>query len=245
MVADAGSALGRAIATGTMAGRADTAREKRAAPGLDAAVTWTAPSAGTFSFDTAGSDRNNNTWLHVHRAACNGLELACNDTASGIQAAARSRSTRARKRGGGGRERQPHAPAVQRARCELLFRPSGFGHWRGDGGPVGVGGSLFANCAQSGRDVTVQWTAPPAGVALRHFWLDYDTVLHVRDGACGATIPGATTTTPAAIRQPRRRRCRGPQVVTAVISASTRAPKALASPGGGGTGAYVLNINRL
>jgi hypothetical protein len=56
VVTDAGSALGRAIATGTMAGRADTARGScGGASLLDAAVTWTAPSAGTFSFDTAGS----------------------------------------------------------------------------------------------------------------------------------------------------------------------------------------------
>jgi hypothetical protein len=44
--------------------------------------TWTAPSAGTWTFDTEGS--NFDTVLYV-LDACGGTELACNDDSSGLQ----------------------------------------------------------------------------------------------------------------------------------------------------------------
>ncbi|MFO0606076.1 MAG: alkaline phosphatase family protein [Polyangiales bacterium] len=250
VVADAGSALGRAIATGTMAGRADTARGSCGGAGLlDAAVTWTAPSAGTFSFDTAGSDRNNNTWLHVHRAACNGPELACNDTASGIQAAARVALNAGERVVVVVESANPTLPWMLNARdvSRCPDRDLGSATGRVASGTVGaVGGSLFANCAQSGRDVTFQWTAPSTGAwRFDTFGSDYDTVLHVRDGACGATILGCSDDYPGAGYASRvDLGLAAGRTVTVVVSGFNARPEGPGALPGGGTGAYVLNINR-
>ncbi len=76
-VSVSGSTAGRANAlSGASCGAGGT--------GPDFAYQWTAPSAGTYTIDTMGS--NFDTVLYVRAASCGGAELACNDdTAGGSQ----------------------------------------------------------------------------------------------------------------------------------------------------------------
>jgi hypothetical protein len=248
VLTDVGSRLGIAIAGGTMTGRTDTARGVCGGAGLpDAAVTWTAPSAGTFVFDTTGSNRDNDTFLHVHRAACNGAELACDDNASNPQSAVRVTL------GAGERvvvvveSRAPtmtwqlNARDVTRCPERDLGRATG----RVATGMVGaVGGSLFATCARSGRDVTFQWTAPSMGTwRFDTTGSDYDTVLHVRDGVCGATVLGCDDDSASNYASRTDVSLRAGQVVTVVVSGFNARPETPGALPAGGTGAYVLNIN--
>ena len=246
---DVGSRLGRAIASGTMAGRMDSSRGACGGAGLsDATVAWTAPSAGTFSFDTAGSNRDNDTLVHVHRATCAGAELACNDNVSGTQSAARVTLAAGDRVVVVVESRNPTLAWQLNARdvTRCPDRTLGSATGRVASGTLGdIGGNLFASCALSGRDVSFQWTAPTAGTW--HFdtaGSDFDTVLHVRDGVCGATtlachddVGGGDYTSQLDVT------LRAGQVVTAVISGFNARPEGSGALPAGGTGAWVLNIN--
>ncbi len=78
-----GSAVGATVATGTTAGRPSlhtppsTCTNMPSAVSPDAVYTWTAPSAGAFTFDTVGSSFD--TLLTIHDGACTGAVLGCND----------------------------------------------------------------------------------------------------------------------------------------------------------------------
>ena len=97
----------------------------------------------------------------------------------------------------------------------------------------------------SGRDVSLQWTAPSAGTwRFDTAGSDFDTVLHVRDGVCGATslacsddVGGGDYTSQLDVT------LRSGQVVTAVISGFNARPEGSGGLPAGGTGAWVLNIN--
>ncbi|MFO0603387.1 MAG: phospholipase C, phosphocholine-specific [Polyangiales bacterium] len=246
---EVGSRLGLAVATGTMAGRTDAARGSCGGAGLnDAAVAWTAPAAGTYSFDTAGSNRDNDTVVHVHRATCAGAELACNDNTSGTQSAARVTLAAGERVVVVVESRNPTLAWQLNARNVTVCpdRSAGMATGRVATGTIGdVGGNLFAPCALSGRDVSVQWTAPSAGTwRFSTAGSDYDTVLHVRDGACGATVLGChddvgggdyTSQVDVTLR--------AGQVVTAVISGFNARPEGSGALPAGGTGAWVLNVN--
>jgi phospholipase C len=246
---EVGSRLGLAIASGTMAGRTDASRGACGGAGLtDAAIAWTAPSSGTFSFDTAGSNRDNDTIVHVHRATCSGAELACSDNASGTQSAARVTLNAGERVVVVVESRNPTLAWQLNARNVSVCpdRTIGTTTGRVASGTLGdVGGNLFAPCALSGRDVSLQWTAPTAGTwRFDTAGSDFDTVLHVRDGACGATVLGChddvgggnyTSQLDVTLR--------AGQVVTAVISGFNARPEGSGALPAGGTGAWVLNIN--
>lgn len=108
-----------------------------------------------------------------------------------------------------------------------------------------MGGSLFAACAPSGRNVTFQWTAPAAGTwRFDTVGSDYDTVLHVRDGLCGPTALGCSDDAPGVGYASRLElSLRARQVVTVVVSGFNAHPENNGPLPGGGSGAYVLNIN--
>jgi hypothetical protein len=75
---DIGSAVGDAVASGSTVGEdEDLAQSCGAGGGPDAVVTWTAPSSGTFTFDTSASAYD--TVLSIHAACGSGTELACDD----------------------------------------------------------------------------------------------------------------------------------------------------------------------
>jgi len=246
---EVGSRLGLAIATGTMAGRSDASRGACGGAGLtDATIAWTAPASGTYSFDTAGSNRDNDTVVHVHRATCAGAELACNDNTSGTQSAARVTLAAGERVVVVVESRNPTLAWQLNARNVTVCpdRSAGTATGRVATGSLGdVGGNLFAPCALSGRDVSLQWTAPSAGTwRFNTAGSDFDTVLHVRDGACGATVlachddvGGGDYTSQVDVT------LRAGQVVTAVISGFNSRPEGSGALPAGGTGAWVLNVN--
>lgn len=254
VVDDLGSALGRAIAQGPhMMGRSDTARGSCGGAGLsDMAFTWTAPATGTFSFDTAGSHRDNNTRLHVHRVACNGAELACNDDASGPQSAVRVALTAGERVVVVLESAAPHLPWMLNARdvTQCPDRDLGMATGRVASGTVGeVGGNLFAPCARSGRDVSFRWTVPSTGTwRFDTAGSDYDTVLHIRDGVCTGMVLGCHDDVDASRSDYSSRvevMLRMGQTVTVVLSGFNARPEGVGGLPAGGTGAYVLNINRV
>jgi len=79
---DLGNALGR-IATGTTVGARNALGGSCASnQAPERAFVWTAPSAGTYEFDTFGSSYDT---LLFALAECDGAEIACNDDAQGTQ----------------------------------------------------------------------------------------------------------------------------------------------------------------
>jgi hypothetical protein len=75
--ADIASTVGPAVASGNNLAQGGTFFASCARSGRDALVTWAAPTAGSWTFDTAGSDYD--TVLHVRDGLCGGAELACDD----------------------------------------------------------------------------------------------------------------------------------------------------------------------
>ncbi len=87
---DLGSAVGAGVISGTTVGAGSdltsTCGASAASPEL--AYVWTAPSAGSFRFDTIGSTYD--TVLYARNLGpsgvdCGGADLACNDDSSGVQ----------------------------------------------------------------------------------------------------------------------------------------------------------------
>lgn len=249
---DAGSRLGRAIFTGTTAGATHrlTASCGRG-PSPERLVRWTAPRAGTFSFDLTGSDRNFDTVLGVLRGECEGAEVACNDDASGPQSAARVTVTAGERitlliegKDAATGAFQLNAEALDACPDRDLASATGASVATGSVGDTG--GTFFATCGRSGRDVLLRWTAPSAGEwRFDTAGSGYDTVLHLRDGdcagpelACGDDVGGGdyTSRLSATLREG--------QVVTVVVSGFNGRPEASGPLPGGGTGQWVLNITR-
>lgn len=249
---DAGSRLGRAIFAGTTVGASHrlTASCGRG-PSPERLVRWTAPRAGTFTFDLTGSDRNFDTVLAVLRGECEGAEAACNDDASALQSAVRVTVAEGERvtllvegKDAATGAFQLNAEAVDACPDRDLASATGA---RAATGVVGdSGGTFFATCGRSGRDVLLRWRAPSAGAwRFDTAGSDYDTVLHLRDGdcagpeiACGDDVGGGdyTSRLTATLREG--------QVVTVVVSGFNGRPEGAGPLPGGGTGQWVLNINR-
>ena len=249
---DAGSRLGRAVFRGTTAEgahRLTPSCGRGASP--ERLVRWTAPRAGTFTFDTTGSDREFDTVLAVLRGECAGAEAACSDDASALQSAARVTVT------AGERltllvEGKDGATGAFQLNVEALDAcpDRDLGAATGDAvatGTVGdTGGTFFATCGRSWRDVLLRWRAPAAGTwRFDTAGSDYDTVLHLRDGDCAgpevacsddAAGAGYTSRASAALREG--------QVVTVVLSGFNGRPEGAGPLPAGGTGRWVLNLGR-
>jgi hypothetical protein len=173
----------------------------------DAAIAWTAPAAGTFSFDTAGSNRDNDTIVHVHRATCAGAELACNDNTSGTQSAARVTLAAGERVVVVVESRNPTLAWQLNARNVTVCpdRSAGVGdRARGLGAPRRRRRQPLRPLRPLGRDVSLQWTAPAAGTwRFDTAGSDFDTVLHVRTARAGRRARAATTTSAGAITRAR------------------------------------------
>lgn len=78
---DLGGAVGSVVATGSNDGQGASFFASCARSGRDVVHTWTAPSSGTFGFDTYGSGYD--TVLHVREGSCGGDEIACADDSGG------------------------------------------------------------------------------------------------------------------------------------------------------------------
>jgi hypothetical protein len=79
---DLGDEVGDAVAAGNSGDGDDVAISCANGGGEDVVFSWTAPSAGSWTFDLSGSSYD--TALAIIEPACDGRELACNDDAIGL-----------------------------------------------------------------------------------------------------------------------------------------------------------------
>jgi hypothetical protein len=79
---DLGEDVGDGIASGSSASGDDMPISCARGGGADVVLSWTAPSAGSWTFDLSGSDYD--TALAVIQPDCDGAEVACNDDAIGL-----------------------------------------------------------------------------------------------------------------------------------------------------------------
>ncbi len=190
--ADLGSGAPQTV-SGSTAGSGDSMTPSCAPPGSpEMAFLFTAPSTGSYAFDTQGSSFD--TVLHVHDGSCAGPELACNDDVQGVSSLV-------------------NVSLV--AGQTIVVAVDGFGgdqgsftlHVTGSGGtcplqilgdqlPVTVSGSTLGlsnaftpGCVPAvGPEATFSWTAPFAGTfTFDTLGSSYDTVLSLRDGGCGGS----------------------------------------------------------
>ena len=80
---DLGSALGELSRGTTVTATADFTGSCASTGARDLAFRWTAPTTGTYVFDTRGSALD--TVLYVRAGGCMGAELGCNDDGAGMQ----------------------------------------------------------------------------------------------------------------------------------------------------------------
>jgi|GEM_PF-406207 len=249
---DAGSRLGRAVFSGTTAGashRLSASCGRGAAP--ERLVRWTAPRAGAYTFDLTGSARDFDTVLAVLRGECEGAEAACNDDASGLQSAVRVTVAAGERltlliegKGAATGAFQLNVEAADACPDRDLASATG------DGAASGVigdtGGTFFASCGRSGRDVLLRWRAPAAGTwRFDTAGSGYDTVLHLRDGDCaGAELACSDDVAGGGYTSQLSAPLREGQVVTVVLSGFNGRPEGTGPLPGGGNGQWVLNINR-
>jgi cysteine-rich repeat protein len=82
---DLGSSTGASVATGTTIGRANSESGTCVGSGApDERLIWTAPRAGSFTFNITGPSYDSGIYLRdASSGSCTGTQLACNDDAAG------------------------------------------------------------------------------------------------------------------------------------------------------------------
>ena len=189
-----GSAEGPAAARGTTVGGGnDVSPSCGGTGGLDVGFTWTAPRAGSWTFDTFGSSFD--TVLQVRDGAmCSGMSLACNDdSGAGVQSSVTVTLTAGQQivlivdgydaSESGDFVLNITGPAI--AGCIGSDLGSATGAAVAMGTNVGAGNETQGSCGSTGGlDVGFTWTAPSAGsFTFDTIGSDYDTVIYVRNGA--------------------------------------------------------------
>ncbi|HWB79764.1 MAG TPA: hypothetical protein VG755_32595 [Nannocystaceae bacterium] len=164
---DLGSVVGQAVASGSTVGHGDDVPVQGCAGGAeDVAYTWTAPYAGTWVFDLAGSSYD--TVLALRDGSCGGVELACNDDAAGsasqLAMSLASGQTIAIVIDGYGSSDGSYVLSIASGDGPTSCIDYDLGM---SGGPLvastdGALDEVTPSCAAfgSGSDVEVQWTAP-------------------------------------------------------------------------------------
>ncbi|MBI3785151.1 MAG: hypothetical protein HY270_17305 [Deltaproteobacteria bacterium] len=159
----------------------------------DVSYKWTAPTSGIYVIDTVGSTFD--TLLYVRDAACNGVELACNDdiTQGTFQASRVSISLTAGQSivivvDGFGSKSGRYRLRISGGSCPQDDLGSGL--------RIGVSGSTVgqannsggASCGEGGTnapEATFRWTAPASGTyVIDTVGSNFDTILYVRDATC-------------------------------------------------------------
>ncbi|MBI2379091.1 MAG: hypothetical protein HYV07_34165 [Deltaproteobacteria bacterium] len=168
--ANLGSSTGSSVASGSSVGAQPTF-EGTCATSLagDVAFTWTAPTSGTYNFDTIGSTFD--TVLYVFDTVCDeSTEIACNDDSSGTQSRVTVDVTAGHaytivvdgfntSEG----DYQLNIAEVVTPVCPNGDLGSALGASVASGSTVG-GSSFFAqSCTAPGSDVSYTWTAPRNG----------------------------------------------------------------------------------
>jgi hypothetical protein len=193
---DLGGALGDAVASGTIAGATDDLTISCAGGGgADAVYLWTAPAAGTYTFDLSGSQYD--TGMALFDPDCSGAEMVCNDDALGLTSQitsdfAAGESVLVAVDGYNGATgsfvlgiNAGSAPSYACADGGDLGSATGS---VASGSTAGAVDDWAASCAADGPDIVYTWTAPSA--AMYTFSLagsSYDTLLTLQSPDCGGS----------------------------------------------------------
>jgi hypothetical protein len=192
---DLGGALGYGIATGsTGAAIDDLAISCAGGGGVDVIYLWTAPAAGTYTFDLAGSTYD--TGLGLFDPACDAAEIACNDDSIGATSSltvdlGAGQQVLLSIEGYFGASGNYVLNVNAGGALDISCADAGYlGSATGNvasGSTAGADDNWTASCPfTDGPDVSFAWTAPAA--AMYTFSLigsSYDTVLTLWSPACG------------------------------------------------------------
>jgi hypothetical protein len=164
-------------------------------PSGDVSYTFTAPAAGSYSFDTYGSFMN--TVLHVRDAGCSGTEIACNDDGPGGQGwgesftwvtLAAGQQVIVGVEGAGGQEGDfvLNVNSFAAPACPETILPSAVPQTI-NGDTTGAFDALTPGCEFSASpERTFSFTAPANAIyEFNTFGSLFDTVLTVRSASCG------------------------------------------------------------
>lgn len=194
---DLGGALGDAVASGSTAGAVDDLTISCAnGGGADAIYLWTAPAAGTYTFDLSGSQFD--TGLALFDPDCgNGTEIVCNDDSLGLTSQITSnlalgQSVLVAIEGYSGATGSYVLGITPGAAPSYTCADGGdLGTATGNvasGTTAGAADDWAASCATDGPDVVYTWTAPAA--ASYTFSLagsSYDTLLTLQSPDCAGS----------------------------------------------------------
>jgi hypothetical protein len=155
---------------------------------------WQSPSAGSYVFDTVGSDFD--TVLAVRASGCAGPEIACNDDTYGVASAVRMYLAEGESvilsltdlSGVGGRFAL-NISSTSSDECLVADIGSAMGDVVLDGSLGTAGPGLTNQCGGAGLASVVAWTAPYAGQFLfRTRNSGFDPVLDVRFSCLGTAF---------------------------------------------------------
>jgi hypothetical protein len=191
---DLGSSVGNALASGSIAGAVDDITISCASNGgVDHVYLWTAPAAGTYTFDLSGS--NYDTALALFDPDCAGVEIACDDDTISPQSLL-TRDLAAGQQllvvvdGYNGATGNYVLDINAGAPVDFSCADGGdLGSATGAvaaGSTVGATDNWSASCQGSdGPDVAYGWTAPAAGsYTFSLAGSSYDTILTLRSPDC-------------------------------------------------------------
>jgi hypothetical protein len=189
---DLGNDVGDAIASGNSSAGDDYTISCAGGGGADVVLSWTAPSAGSWTFDLSGSSYD--TALALVQPDCDGGELGCSDDAIGLT------SMLTVDLGAGedvlvvvdgydgavGSYVLDVNPAADLS-CADEDLLDGFGAAIASGTTVGENDSYSLGClATDGADVALAWIAPSAGTwTFSLAGSSYDTAIALRSPDCG------------------------------------------------------------
>ena len=214
----------------------------------DVTLAWTAPSSDLWTFDLTGSHRDFDTVLYALDGGCDGPELACDDDSSGPQSAFSLDMSAGQEltlvvdgAAGGSGSWQLNAEAA--STCPDNDLEGAVGSGVASGNNDGQGATFFASCARSGRDVVHTWTAPSSGsFGFDTYGSGYDTVLHVREGACGGDEIACADDSGGGYQSELTFEATAGVTYTVVVSGFNGRPEPSGGLPSGGTSDYVLNI---
>lgn len=165
------------------------------APSGDVSYTFTAPAAGSYSFDTYGSFTD--TIISVRDAGCNGMELSCNDNGPNGQGFGESytwvtlaagQQVLVSVEGAGGQEGDftLNVNTFVPPPCPETVLPSMVPQTI-SGNTTGGINFVLPNCGGSDSpERTYSFTAPASAMyEFNTFGSSYDTVIAVRNATCG------------------------------------------------------------
>lgn len=176
---DVGEALGADIAGGAATGD-DVSGSCGGGGVADSVLRWTAPSAGTFTFDTVGSAGDTVLWAVAD--GCEGAELDCNDDTFGDASQLSVTVSAGDVVLLGVESDEAWTLAAWEGTCPDFSLGSESGV---TGSSEGFEGATTSECGDITGAVTLRWIAPTAGTwTFTTYGSDFDTILGIYDGGC-------------------------------------------------------------